>query len=65
MARDAAGAAGNLLRFADLYEADIQCTLRVLIHQVEPALMILIGLWTGLVAWALYAPIFNLVDVIK
>jgi type IV pilus assembly protein PilC len=62
---DATGAASNLRLVAESYEADVNRTLDVLLRQLEPVMMILIGLYTGLVAVALYLPMFNLVGVIQ
>jgi type IV pilus assembly protein PilC len=63
--QDAAGAAQNLDRLAQAYELDSYRTLRVLVRQVEPALIVGVGLWAGAIAVAAYLPIFNLVDVIQ
>jgi len=56
---------GMMNKVADFYDRDIEYTIKRLTTVMEPLLTVLLGAIVGLVAVAMYMPIFSLTDLLK
>ncbi|HSU60547.1 MAG TPA: type II secretion system F family protein [Bryobacteraceae bacterium] len=54
-----------LTSVAEFYEEDVSTRMTALLSLIEPAIMILMGIFVAFVLVALYLPIFSLADTIK
>ncbi len=54
-----------LTSVAEFYEEDVSTQMTALLSLIEPAIMILMGIFVAFVLVALYLPIFSLADTIK
>jgi type IV pilus assembly protein PilC len=53
-----------LFKVSDLYDADIESTINTLSSTIEPVLIVMMGILTAIVALAMFAPYFKLVQTL-
>ncbi len=54
-----------LMKIADIYDAEVEAAVEMLLRLMEPAMIIFLGVVIGFIVIALYLPIFSLADAMS